>query len=55
VIFPLTGLALGAALGAVRARGRGGNGRDMAQWGAVHAIIGAVIGLFVLIAVARGG
>ena len=49
MILPLTGLLIGAILGAVRARRHGGRGIDMAQWGAAHAIAFGVVGLFVLI------
>ena len=53
MIFPLGGLLLGAILGAVRARQRGGNGKDMAQWATVFALIFGVIGVFVLIFIQR--
>ena len=53
MIYPLGGLLLGAILGAVRARMRGGTLLDMLQWAAVFAIIFGLIGLFVLIAVER--
>jgi len=39
------GLA-GAALGAWRARQRGGTGADMAQYGAAHGIAFALVALF---------
>ena len=53
MIFPLVGLLIGAAFGAFRARARGGNSRDMLQWGTVYAIIFGLLGLFVLIFIER--
>ncbi|MFO8126539.1 hypothetical protein [Yoonia sp.] len=53
MIFPLSGLLIGAILGALRAKARGGKGKDMLQWGAVFAIIFGLIGLFVLIILQR--
>jgi hypothetical protein len=53
MIYPLGGALLGAILGAVMARRRGGKGADMAQWGAVMAIVFALLGLFVLIFIER--
>lgn len=53
MIFPLGGLVLGAILGAVRARLRGGKTADMVQWAAVHGMMLGVVGLFVLIFVLR--
>ncbi len=53
MIYPLAGLALGAALGAWRARARGGNRLDMLQWAAVGGLIGAVIGMFALVLIVR--
>jgi hypothetical protein len=44
---------LGAALGALSARRRGGNRLDMAQYGAVWGIIGGLAGLFATIALER--
>lgn len=54
MIFPLAGLLFGAAFGALRARARGGNTRDLLQWAAVFAIIFGLVGLFVLIFIERG-
>ncbi|WGH77978.1 hypothetical protein [Jannaschia ovalis] len=48
----LTALA-GAVLGALAARRRKGSGFDIAQWAAVWAIIGGLLGLVVLILLAR--
>lgn len=43
----------GGVYGGARARRRGGNGFDIAQYAAVFAIIGAITGLFVTIGVER--
>ena len=53
MILPLGGLVLGALLGAWRARGAGGTRLDLLQWAAVGGILGALIGLFVLIGISR--
>lgn len=53
MIYPLAGLVIGAIIGAVRARLRGGRLADMLQWGLVFAMICGVLGIFVLIAVER--
>ncbi len=53
MIYPLAGLMIGALLGALNARTRGGVRLDLVQWGAVGAIIGALVGLFVLILIQR--
>lgn len=53
MIFPLTGLILGAITGAWRARKKGGNRLDMLQWGAVFAIFFGLIGLLALIVLQR--
>ena len=55
MIFPLAGLFFGAAFGAYRAKMREGTTLDMLQWGAVYAILFALIGLFVLIFIERAG
>ena len=39
--------------GALRARGLGGTRLDLLQWAAVGAILGALVGLFLLIAITR--
>ncbi|PRZ46411.1 hypothetical protein [Epibacterium scottomollicae] len=44
---------LGAAIGAFKARKRGGNVADMLQYGAVYAIIFGIVGLFVTIVIDR--
>ncbi len=43
----------GALLGALRARRKGGNGFDIAQYALVHAIVFAILGLFVSIVLYR--
>ena len=53
MIYPLAGLVLGALLGAWSARRRGGKRLDLAQWAAAGAIMGGLVGLFVLIFLAR--
>lgn len=53
MIFPLSGLLIGAIVGAMRAKSKGGKGKDMLQWGAVFAIIFGLIGLFLLIFLQR--
>jgi hypothetical protein len=53
MIYPLAGLVLGAILGALQARRRGGNLYDMLQWAAVFALIFGLIGLFFVIIVLR--
>ena len=53
MIFPLSGLLLGALLGAFSAKLRGGNIMDLLQWATVFAIIFGLVGLFVLIFIER--
>ncbi|MGX9847005.1 hypothetical protein [Limimaricola litoreus] len=53
MILPLTGLAIGALLGAWRARRHGGGAADMAQWGAAHALALGILGLFLLLLLSR--
>lgn len=53
MIYPLGGLFLGALLGAIRAKSRGGKPADMAQWGAVFALIFGIIGLFIAVILTR--
>ncbi|WP_281859695.1 hypothetical protein [Litoreibacter halocynthiae] len=50
---PLIGMLLGALLGAVVAKRKGGNRLDMAQYAGGFAIIFGLIGLFVAIYLAR--
>jgi len=49
----LAGLVAGALIGALTARRRGGNRLDMAQYGAVWGIIGALAGLFLTIGIEK--
>lgn len=53
MIYPLAGLLIGAVTGALCAKMRGGKALDMLQWGAVFAMIFALIGLFALIFIER--
>lgn len=50
---PVIGLVIGALIGAIVAKRRGGNGLDMAQYAGGFAIIFAVLGLFLAIYLAR--
>ena len=52
-MLPLVTAALGAVLGALAARRRRGTGFDVAQWAAVWAIIGGLLGLLATIVLAR--
>ena len=45
--------AVGALLGGYRARRRGGNAKDVAQYAAVHALAFGVLTIFVLIFIER--
>jgi len=47
------GLILGAGIGLWRARARGGNRKDLLQYGAVYAMIFAVAGLFLTLGIHR--
>ena len=49
MIYPLSGLLIGAILGAIGARRRGGKRLDLIQWAAVGAVMGGIVGLFVLV------
>lgn len=53
MIFPLAGILIGALTGLMRARSKGGNGKDKAHWAIVFGIIGGLLGLFVLIYLER--
>lgn len=53
MIFPLGGILIGAVIGALRARAKGGKTADIAQWAAVHGIAFGLIGLFVLVFIER--
>ncbi|MCK0167368.1 apolipoprotein acyltransferase [Jannaschia sp. S6380] len=52
-MLPIVTALIGALLGALTARRRRGNGFDIAQWAAVWAIMGGLIGLLALIVLAR--
>jgi len=54
MIYPLSGIVIGAILGAVGARRNGGKTADLLQWAAVGAIVLGLAGLFVLVFVERG-
>lgn len=45
------GAGVGILIGVILARMRGGNGMDMAQYGAVFAVIGFLIGTFIMLVV----
>lgn len=49
----IAAVAIGALFGAARARRRQGNGFDIAQYAAAHAILFAIIGLFLTIIVEK--
>ncbi len=53
MIYPLAGLVLGALFGAWGARRRGGKRFDLLQWATTGAIMGGLVGLFVLILLVR--
>jgi|TARA_R110000787_G_scaffold100995_4_gene206178 sugar phosphate permease len=53
MIFPLGGIVLGALIGAVRAKMRGGTVMDMVQWGVAFAVMLGIIGLFILVFLQR--
>lgn len=53
MIIPLSTAAIGALLGALRARAAKGKPADLAQWAAVWGIIGFLLGFVALIVVSR--
>ncbi len=53
MIYPLSGLVIGALIGGLRAKRQGGKTLDLLQWAGVFGIIGAMIGLFWLIFIER--
>lgn len=55
MLYVLLGTVVGAVIGGFRARARGGNGFDIAQYAAVHALIGGVLMVFVTIWLLRQG
>ncbi len=54
-VFVLAALVFGAALGAWRAKSRGGKALDMLQYGAAHAIPLMILALFLTIMLDRSG
>lgn len=53
MIYPLGGLVIGAVLGALAAKRRGGLPADLLQWAAVWAMIFGVAGLVVTLILER--
>jgi hypothetical protein len=53
MIYPLGGLVIGALLGALGARRRGGKTADLLQWAAVGGILLGIAGLVVLLVLDR--
>ncbi len=49
----IAGLIIGAILGSLQARKRGGRRLDMLQYGAVYALIFTIIGMFITIVIDR--
>lgn len=49
----IAGIIIGALIGAFNARKRGGTGLDLAQYAAVGALIGAILGMFASIGIER--
>lgn len=49
----IVAFVVGAAFGALRAKKRGGNRLDMAQYGAVYGIVLALIATFITIMITR--
>ena len=52
-MYVIAGLILGGILGGMTAKRRGGRGLDIAQYAAVYALIGFVLGIFVTVAINR--
>ena len=53
MLLTITGLVLGAILGPVQALRRGGKRLDALHYGTAYAVIGALLGLFATIILAR--
>ncbi|MBT9382380.1 hypothetical protein KM176_00775 [Pseudooceanicola sp. CBS1P-1] len=52
-MLALAGLIIGALFGGLRARRRGGDRRDIWQYAIVHAMLFALVGLFLSILLTR--
>ena len=52
-MLPLATTLLGAVLGALAARRREGSGFDIAQWAAVWALIGGLLGFVAALVITR--
>ncbi len=52
-MFEIAALVAGAALGGWRAKSRGGNGFDIAQYAAIHGLLFGVIAIFISVMIAR--
>jgi len=52
-MYVIPGLVLGALLGGLTAKRRGGKALDIAQYATVYALIGGVLGVFITVAVNR--
>jgi hypothetical protein len=53
MIFPLAGFVIGLVLGVLGAKGQGGKGLDLVQWGGVLGLIGAILGVALMVALDR--
>lgn len=53
MIFPMAGMLIGAIVGALMAKMKGGKMLDLLQWAGVFAMIFGLIGLFALVFVER--
>jgi len=53
MIFPFGGMLLGAIIGAIGAKMKGGKTLDLLQWAAVFGMLFGLIGLFTLIFIER--
>lgn len=52
-MFVMAALICGAALGAWRAKSRGGTGFDIAQYAAIHGLFFAVAAIFITVILSR--
>lgn len=53
MILPLAGFFLGAAFGAWRAKARQGVRIDLLHWAIAHGLLGALLGLLLLVVLSR--